>query len=459
MITERLSERERARIKRTLAWIPPQWRQGATYWRWRRFLRMAQWWPADRIRAWQLERLQSIVRHAMESTEGYRELYRQAGVSAEDVQSLDDLRHLPLVTKEMLRDNLEAFSVKCRGRRYLTTGGSTGIPFGFYQTRRMLHIEDAFMHTGWEQVGWRLGVWTAVLRGAFVGTVAEPWKVDAFRRELSLSSYFLGPGTLGVYLQILRRYRPSFLHTYPSSLHILSDLLQEAGRAGDLTFAGILLGSENVYDWQLAKFGAAFPSARLFAWYGHAEKVILAPWCDGQQKYHAWPFYGLTEILGTDGAEVEEGEIGELVGTSFHNSVTPFIRYRTLDYARKGPHRCSTCGRQFQLLDAVIGRSHEFIVTSTGRHISMTAINMHDDIFDGLRQFQFAQTKMGEVTFCYVPKTQLPREELDRIRRGLMVKLGDDLVLDMKEVAEIPRTPSGKLRFLDQRLPVRYGDR
>ncbi len=44
------------------------------------------------------------------------------------------------------------------------------------------------------------------------------------------------------------------------------------------------------------------------------------------------------------------------------------------------------------------------VVTKNGRYISMTAINMHDDVFDNLRQFQFHQDKIGEVTFNYVPK-------------------------------------------------------
>jgi len=31
--------------------------------------------------------------------------------------------------------------------------------------------------------------------------------------------------------------------------------------------------------------------------------------------------------------------------------------------------------------------------------------------------------------------------------------------LRLNGVAEIPRTKSGKYRFLDQRLPIQYGDR
>ena len=89
----------------------------------------------------------------------------------------------------------------------------------------------------------------------------------------------------------------------------------------------------------------------------------------------------------------------------------------------------------------------------------MTAINMHDDIFDLIRQFQFVQETAGEVVFQYVPRRDLAEHEVAAMKARLMVKLGDDMRLKIAAVNEIPRAPSGKYRFLDQRLPLRYGDR
>jgi len=84
------------------------------------------------------------------------------------------------------------------------------------------------------------------------------------------------------------------------------------------------------------KFKESFPNSKIFSWYGHAEQVILAPWCEHTNKNHLWPFYGYTEILDEKDEAVKEGEEGELIGTSFHSFITPFIRYRTMDRAIKG---------------------------------------------------------------------------------------------------------------------------
>jgi phenylacetate-CoA ligase len=441
-------------LRRLASVVPWPWRMGQTYWHWTRTLQAARAWPPETVRAWQLEQLRNVVRHAYERTEGYRELYRQAGIHPEDIRRLEDVRHLPFTTKRLFQDNLEAFSDRRLRRDYVTTGGSTGIPFGFYQTAVHQEIENAFMHSAWAAVGWNPRQVSAVLRGAFIGSAEKPWNYDHYGRVLELSSYYLTDKTLGVYRDAINRYRPQVLQAYPSSLQLLCTLLRPLPPAKRASFALILLGSENVYDWQLEQVREVFPAATVFAWYGHAERVLFAPWCAKRRAFHVAPLYGLPELLDDNDREVNAGEVGELVGTSFHNFATPFIRYRTMDRAVRGPSSCDRCGHDGMMLECVVGRSHEIILTATGRRISMTAINMHDDIFDALRQFQFYQEELGRVVFRYVSKQPLSDRHRRTIHDRLMVKLGGDVDLSLAAVDEIPRTRAGKLSFLDQRLPM-----
>ncbi len=445
-------------VKPYLAWMPYGWRRGSEYWKWKSFLADSQFYSPEQIEQWQLRHLKEIIEFAYENTRGYRELYTQHGVTPQDIRTLDDISRLPFTTKELLRDNIEDFSAPNRLRFYTTTGGSTGIPFGFYLLYENGEIEDAFIHSYWERVGWNTNDLNAVLRGAFIGTEASIWKIDAFRNELLLSSYYLGSKTLGTYIDTIKRFQPKVLQAYPSSLNILCDLLLDAGRVGDIEFDLIIMASENVYDWMLDKFKSVFPRARLYSFYGHAERSILAPWCEKTQDYHICPFYGFTEIIGGDGREVSEDEEGELVGTGFHMRGTPFIRYRTNDRAIKGAAYCPSCGRSFRLIERIVGRSHEVIVTGTGRYISMTALNMHSDIFDHVRQFQFYQDKPGEVAFRVARKDTYSDRDTTRIYTELKKKLGEDMILGIEFVEEIPKSPAGKFRFLDQKLPIKYHD-
>lgn len=446
-------------LRRAAALLPPPLREGYTYWRWRWFLQRAQWWSRAQIEAWQLERLRAIVRHAYRHTEGYRELYRSAGIHPRDIRTLDDRKLLPFVTKRMLQSDVEAFSVRRRDRQYITTGGSTGIPFGFYVRRRDHASERAFMHAGWRMGGWTPERRSAILRGGFIGSPRDFWEFDPFRQQLFLSSYYLTPDTVAEYLRQAHRHSASVLQAYPSALNLLLDLIKERGLQDAVPFDLLLLGSENVYPWLLEKAEAILGPTGIHAWYGHAEQAVLAPWCETTQAYHVWPFYGLVDIVSESGHDVALGEVGEIVGTSLRLRATPFIRYRTMDRAERGPTRCDACGRNFQLMPCVAGRAHEVIVTATRRYLSMTMINFHDEIFDGLRQFQFRQRKPGVVTFAYVPKQPLDDAAVAAIAAGLRRKLGPDMVLSMQAVDTIERTPAGKYSFLDQQLAVTYDDR
>lgn len=457
----RWTEAVKESAKRILSVIPPQMRQRRKYQKIKQFLAAAQWWSPLEIEKWQLLKVREMVSYAYNSVPGYRELYNSVGIAPEDISKMEDIRSLPFVTKEMLRDNIKDFTsclIPASRLRYATTSGSTGIPFGFYLTSLNSSMESAFMHSGWERADWKSGDCCAVLRGAFVGTENRFWRYDSYRRELLLSSYYLTEKTYGKYEEKILEYCPRHLQAYPSALTILSDLALASGRISEV-FEVLFLGSENLYSWQKDKIARAFPKSRIFGWYGHAEQTVLAAMCEYSDQYHVWPFYGLTEILDEQGNPVKAGETGEIVGTSFWNFGTPFIRYRTMDIALKGGARCDACKRNFQLIERIDGRLQEIIVSRTGRFITMTAINMHDNIFDSLKQFQFYQDEPGKLLFRYVPKAYLLVDDVERIREGLLTKLGEDVTLELKQVDEIGKTRSGKYRFLEQKLCLQYGDR
>ncbi len=448
-------------IRRSYSLLPINLRTGKTYNATRSFLASSEKWSVDEIRRWQFEKFKGLVIHAFHTAPGYQQLYRENGVSPDDIRNLADIRKLPFVTKELLRDNIDDFtsrSVPQWKRLYRTTGGSTGIPFGFYLLQEDIEREMAFLNSAWSRAGWRLGDVSAVLRGAFIGTENEISEYDPFLRDLRLSTYYLNEKTYQDYKDKLLGSRARHLQAYPSAAMLFADLIIRNGDQGKFPFKLLLLGSENLYDWQKEKILAAFPGSRIFAWYGHAEQVLFAPMCEHSERFHLDPFYGFAEVLNEGGSEAEEGETGELVGTSLWNVVTPFIRYRTMDLAKKGASACSDCGRQFQLLDSIQGRLQELIVTKSGRYISMTAINMHSDIFDNVKQFQFRQSEAGKVTFNIVRSPAYSEDDTRRIHSELMKKLGSDMEMEIRFVDSIEIPKSGKFRFLIQELPISYGD-
>ena len=426
------------------------------YLEWLDFLRQSETWTASQIQYYQTEQLRKIVEHAYFNTNGYRKLYENRGISPMVVRDLGELERLPFVTKELLRDSLEAFSADWPGRSRVTTGGSTGIPFGFYRDPVAFGRELASKAHQYYRVGWREGDRQLVLRGLPIDTPDHIQYVPEFE-ELRCSSYHLVPEHMQVFVARANEYKPKWLRCYPSSGYIFARFLEESGQQ-ITSLEGILCASENLYGYQRAYLTKVF-GVRVFSHYGHYEQAALAGYCEHEDTYHVLPQYGIAELIDERGEMVTKpGGVGEIVATSLIMYGTPFIRYRTRDFAVLKGTGCETCGRPYQVWERIEGRLQEFIVTGTGRHISMTSINMHDDTFDNVQQFQFEQSTKGELRFHYIPKSTWCDGAAEKIRQRLLLKLGSDVDLSMSPVKSIPLTGRGKHRFLIQHLELTYGD-
>ncbi|HEX8817951.1 MAG TPA: hypothetical protein VF753_20855 [Terriglobales bacterium] len=333
---------------------------------------------------------------------------------------------------------------------YYTTGGTMGKPLGLYGLRGDGWRERAFIETQWNRVGFRRTRLRAKLRGAVVKNKSHA-RYEFREHALVFSNFHMTPEIAASYAEIIKRKRIAFFHAYPSSALDFARLLKEAG-VDPPRFEALLLGSENFYPGQRESLESFF-QCRIYSWYGHSENLALAGECEFSHNYHIFPEYGFVELIKEDGRPAtEEGETGEIVGTSFHNRVMPLIRYRTGDWATIGPKTCA-CGRNYRLLTETRGRwMQEMMVGKLNNRISITALNMHSSIFDNVQQFQFHQKEKGKVELRMIPKPSYSAQDSAAIIAAFKEKMGDTMDLEMTFVNELPLTERGKFRFIVQNL-------
>lgn len=405
----------------------------------------------------QYEKTRSILEYAEKHVPWYQKIFAEYGISSKNFVNLSDIKKFPLLTKEEIRDNLDLFISKEFNKNklmYVTTGGSTAIPFGFYQPSTLEKIDLAFFEHHWGWVNCSLKELSVVLRGEFVGSEQKYFDYKPSKKEWRFSTYYLNERTFPLYLKKLNEIKPAFIQAYPSAAELFANLLLNSNLKIEFNLKAIMLGSENIYDEQIEFIEKVF-NTRVHTWYGQAERVCLAAWTKNSKLFHVFPQYGLTELIDSSGNEiVKDDQTGEIVATGFYNFAMPFIRYRTMDLATHTNQR-SPDGLNYRLLKRIEGRIQELIVTSTGRLISMTAINMHDETFDNVKQFQFYQDTPGKLILKILPSNKFSDKDLQRIYESLKFKLGSDTDLEIVLVDSIPRTRSGKLRFLDQKLEIK----
>lgn len=425
--------------------LPSSWRHGRAYETFRREAALAETWDAKTLHDYQLTALRDSLVAASQAP-FYARRFAEAGVDPRKFESLEQLSGYPLLSKADLLEHREAMvnpQVPAARRLYLTTGGSSGVPVGFYLERGISRPkEQAYLEAMWSRRGYRPGDRVAVIRGGVTSSRAggKISSHDATRDWLILSSYHLTPDRLAEYVALLNRFRPRHLHAYPSAALMLARGMEQSGLKLDFPLVSVLCGSEKLAAAAQRYLEQVF-ACRVFHWYGHSERVVLAGQGRQSDHLHFWPTYGFVEF-----GEPDAEGLREVIGTSFHNRAMPLIRYLTGDRVRLSEK--PDCELPMIEADAVEGRDYEFLVSATGRRISLTAINMHDRIFDGLLAVQFAQGRAGEIEFRYQPGPGWPSTRLDVMHAGLLHKLGDDFSLVMRQVAAVEKTPAGKHRWL-----------
>jgi phenylacetate-coenzyme A ligase PaaK-like adenylate-forming protein len=476
-------------LKRALGFtyrkLPQSWLLGKRFAQFQALAEEGERWSRPQIEAYQMKMLRQVLNQAAAYCPYYRKAFARAGFRPEDLRSLEDMKRCPTLEKEDLQAHMPELVSEAQpagARLYLTTGGSTGVPVGFYLHRGVSRPkEQAFLEAMWGRAGFVPGARLAVIRGHVTsdragGRIAS---YDPTRDWLMLSSYHLTRDRLAEYLEAMERFRPDILHAYPSAALQLAEYLEQAGQAWRLPLRCILCGSERLTLPQKRLLERVFRT-RVYRWYGHAERVVLAGEGRESDLFYFWPQYGFAEF----GPPDQEG-LREVIGTSFHNLVMPLIRYRTGDYVRLAEtrevgSRLSTAEGQTPAARSepsiinpdsrvaapdsgttspplefpwpaaieIAGREQEFLVSAGGRRISLTAFNMHDAIFDDLYAVQFYQEQPGLAEFRYVAGPHFHASRLEEIERGVRRKLGDDFQIAFRRVTETEKTARGKHRWL-----------
>ncbi len=441
----------------------PIWKE-PEFLKWYNFLQESQWWSRKRLEEYQMKQLCKLLYHAYENVPYYRRVFDERGLKPKDIQDFDDLRKLSYLTKDDVRKNIKdliARNIPKEKIEYVTTGGTSGKPLGFYIEKRTNLIRMAFEWREWNWMGYNFGDSCVVLRGNVVkreenGETAW-WEYDKDNNYLILSTYDMTEENLSKYVKKIEEFKPKVIRCYPSALDILARFIKEnnleVNTRGNIK--AISTSSENLFPNQRILIENIF-NCPIIDKFGNCEQTNIAGQCMKKEGYHIFMEYGITELIDEDGNSASRGgQIGEVVGTGFTNYAVPMIRYRTEDFGVYTNKLCS-CGRDgLPLLKEIKGRWYqERIVTRNGNYIPITALNSHSDMFDNVKQFQYYQYNLDKIILRIIKKNTYTNSDTQKILRELKEKLKGQIKVEIQFISEIPRTDRGKYKFLVQKLPI-----
>jgi phenylacetate-CoA ligase len=381
-------------------------------------------------------RLRHILATAVRHVPFYRQTVRLTDreLAHEPAQAL--LARFPYVDKFTVMECRHAFLDERLDPRWLYpaySSGSSGQGICMWRNKRLADVEKAFYVHQWGRLGFSFRRSRILRIGADAVCRADEPPTRTVGNRLLLSPNHLSAEHKPAILAALNRFRPEYLHGYPSSVAVLADMLQP----DDLAFSlrAVLLASEPILAHQAhvirRRFGCPISIS-----YGLTERTNLAfaDWSDARgSPYRFEPLYGVTENRTEDGQ-------AEIVGTSLWNDVMPLIRYRTGDFGvidERG------------ICVSLDGRGQDFLLDRHGQRMPGTSVMIEQATWDYVRTYQVKQDRPGQLTLVVVPRhgPLTPQQRL-RLLDCQRQALGAQFDIVLEEAEHLPVQASGKRRFV-----------
>lgn len=323
---------------------------------------------SDEIRCFQEERLRETVAYVAAHSPYYKALFAREGIDPATIRTLDDLRRLPLTTKEDLQLHGEEFV--CVPRRqiidYVTTSGTLGDPVTFALTegdlQRLAYNEAcSFRMAGCSEED-VMQLMTTIDRRFMAGLA---YFMGA--RELGCGVVRVGNGIPELQWDTIRRVGSTACMVVPSFLVKLIDYAERNGidpnqstlrRA--ICIGEALRTPEGKLTTLGEKIAERWPNLELYSTYASTEMQSSFTECSCHNGGHIPSDLIIVELLDEENNPVEDGREGEVTITTLGVEGMPLLRFKTGDICIRISEPCG-CGRHTARLSSVIGRKGQMI--------------------------------------------------------------------------------------------------
>ncbi len=413
------------------------------------FLKESEFWDKERIRQYQNDKVRYIVKHAYETVPFYKKWYDEYNVDITKIKTVEDLKYLPILKKEMVRENNDQFlSSKINKSKTIIvkTSGTTGTPLRIYFTKEALALQWAIWWRHKARFGIHIGDRHLVF-GARVPISQKQnkppfWREDFVNNRVYLSSYHISKKNLKSIVDYLNSTYFDFYTGYPSSIYLLANLMEEYGYRLYNRPKYIVTGSEvltdKYYDQIKRTFGVTITEQ-----YGMNEFAGNLSKCE-YGNYHL-DFECCTLEL----ESLDYNGYKKLIFTGWGNEAMPFIRYDIGDYGIPFQGKCK-CGRESIALSRIDGRLEDYILTPDGRKIM--GMNQVFKYAENAKLIQIFQKNVNLVEIRVVPGKYFNRKDENALKKAFLERVGKGMNVNIVKVKNIELTNSGKFKAVISEL-------
>jgi phenylacetate-CoA ligase len=319
------------------------------------------------ISSYQCGRLQEALVYLKANSPFYQDLFRKHSIDIAKINSLADLQHIPVTTKDDLQNRNGDFlcTPKSLVIDYITTSGTLGDPVTFAMTDKDL-----------DRLAYNEAISFTCASGKSTDVYQLMTTID--RRFMAGLAYFLGIRMLGASVvrvgngipelqwDTIQRINPNAIIAVPSFILKIIEYAELHGidyRSSSITKAICIGEPLRKYDLSLNTLGRKIHEKwplKLFSTYASTEMGTSFTECEEGAGGHHHPELIIVEFLDDHDNPVNEGELGEVTVTTLGVEGMPLLRFKTGDVCHHYLVPCK-CGRNTIRLGPVVGRKNQMI--------------------------------------------------------------------------------------------------
>ena len=356
---------------------------------------------------------------------------------------------IPILEKDAVRERLDDLLALDADRSQVKlghTGGSTGKPLAFWYDEVKHELMRSGMMRGFMMSGWVpgqkvLNFWGARQDVAAGGVFGSGWGAgwsDWVAAEKTIAATEFSPAKLLEWARFIQAYKPVLLYGYASAMSELARFVIAEKLKMPRSLIGVYATAEVLTDTQRDLMQQAF-GCKVFNQYGCREVPNIA-WECRHGNMHVFADLVVLESERIDGDD-------QLIVTSLTNRLMPFIRYKLGDSGRLLDGECA-CGSPFPLMEMGMCRQNDWIRGQAGQRIHPGVFNRMLDGQTQIRQYQWVQHALDRIELNLVASERLSPETQAALADKIRQAMGADVMLEVNYLDAIPRTVSGKQRFV-----------
>jgi phenylacetate-CoA ligase len=422
----------------------------------------------EEIKKYKDKSFKKIVKYAY-TVPLYHDKYKKAGIHPDDIKGIDDIKKLPMISKNDLRDNFPdkilPVGYKKENAQVICSGGTTGKPvYVFYDFEIATRSTPLGVRIyKYLNLNWRKSrfVYVGELSENRAGKVYDKNFLSHVRTFLSLNNVMEIDinKPMKEIIQQLDVLQPDSIHSYPTVFQYLA-YLKTKGYGKNLKPKILSSTGTRLDDYTKTYVENAFgcPVLNLYASIEAGGSIAFE--CLHRKWHINYDFFEI-EAVDRNGELVSPGEKGQIVVTRLFGKGTPIIRYTGMeDWVSISEDEECECGLQTPIFkNGVEGRIRNDIILPNGKIFSAATFCAITPITQQLKtykikQYQIIQKKIDEIDILIVidddlrdvgPSVDLIIAKISKVYQDIV---GHDVKINVKEVKDIksivttgPRTP------------------